>query len=129
MKRTFNPIMEVIRFTTEDVIVTSGGSTSGTADPVKFLFEAGTPYFARGDEINQGLNITKAKEGYYYYFTPSADVDTFSYIRSNYNTNEQSINSSYIYVWYKDSGWYSDGLKKEAYLIDALTEKYDFPTN
>ncbi len=122
--------MEVIRFTTEDVIVTSGGSTSGTADPVKFIFEAGTPYFARGDEINQSLPNPKVNDGYFYYFTPETDGDSFSFNKKDskmYATNDLNLKSGYIYAWYKDTGWYSDGLEKDAYPL--INGKYDFPTN
>ena len=132
MKRTFNPIMEVIRFTAEDVIVTSGVGTTSTADPVKFIFEAGTPYFARGEEINQSYNSNKVKPGFYYYFTPSADTDTFLYNKTDAKMSAQNdmyLKSGYIYAWYKLSGWYSDNLTIDSYPIDPLTGKYDFPTN
>ena len=127
MKASFNPMMEVIRFTTEDVIVTSGGSTSGTADPVRFIFEAGTPYFARGDEINESLSTPKVKDGFYYYFTPSADADTFIYDKSKNAQNDIDLKSGYIYAWYKDTGWYSEGKMKDAYPL--INGKYDFPTD
>ena len=131
MKRTFNPIMEVIRFTAEDVIVTSGVGTTSTADPVKFIFEAGTPYFARGDEINESYGGSrKVTPGYYYYFTPLVSGSTFEYNRKDPNlsaNNDLNLKPGYQYVWYKDSGWYSDGLEKDAYPL--INGKYDFPTN
>ena len=126
MKKMQTLELEVFRFSTEDVIVTSGGIQSSIADPVKFIFEAGTSYFARGDEINEALGSAKVREGLLYHFTPTTDGDTFVYDKNDSATNGMNVKDGYIYVWYKNSGWYTDGLNKYSYYKNG---KYDFPTD
>jgi hypothetical protein len=43
-----------------------------------------------------------------------------------YESNAKNLKSGVIYAWHKNSGWYTDGLMKDAYFVNG---EYDFPTN
>ena len=116
MKKMAAPNMEVIRFTTEDVIVTSGtGQLTQTAS----VFAPPDTYFTLGRELVDAGH-SKANKSYFYKFTPTAKTDVFEYDKqtaSKYNI--QNIEDSWVYAWY-NNGWQTDGYKKKYYIDNNI---------
>lgn len=116
MKKLPSLNLEVIRFTTEDVIVTSGtGTTVGaTYSPLT----EGVRYFALGEEINQYRSSSNCNEKYVSSFTYNPSTDTFTLIyRDECKIKEVSnkSNFTYSYAWY-DNIWLTENQPKEYYL-------------
>lgn len=122
MKKLPSLNLEVIRFTTEDVIVTSGtGTTVGaTYSPLT----EGVTYFAFGSEINQYRSSSNCKEKYVSSFTYNPSTDTFSIVHQDECKIKEVSNKSnltYSYAWY-DSIWLTENKPKEYYLENGWTQ-------
>ena len=115
MKKMAAPNMEVLRFTTEDVIVTSG---TGQLTQTTAVFAPPDTYFTLGRELNDAGK--SANKSYFYKFTPTAKTDVFEYDKqtaSKYNI--QNIEDSWVYAWY-NNGWQTDGYKKKYYIDNDI---------
>ena len=120
MKRTFNPIMEVIRFTTEDVIVTSGtgglsGVTSGSGHP-DFIENHG--YFAQSDDFKRAR---AGKPGNYPYvkFISNSGGENLVFTSYSVARSLDEISQGFYYTWFEDK-WYTD---------NKTSDEYPFLTN
>ena len=108
MARKCVPILEVIRFHTEDVIVTSG-------DPIASSFSRVTPlsdnrYFTSGPERKQDPDAGSATNRYYYKFNM---VDG----KLEFDSNAFLIDDVYneIWAWYDQGDWYTEWKDKTYY--------------
>ena len=114
MKRSFNPIMEVIRFDSQDVIVTSG-AVDPTYHPI-FEKNANSTYVSSGSELYHGGYRDCSLDKWY----------TFKYDTENpgfKKINEKPIAqcSGFYYAWYKDTEnqWFT-----ETNFLKNYTEPY-----
>ena len=116
MKKIHAAELEVIRFTTEDVIVTSGaGGSGGTTDPITAPFLPDPTYFTSGDYINRsGASDKKFTDGLYYFFKVTDNGTNFGFDKSNYRTNIGQVDPSYLYAWY-DNRWITENKDKSYY--------------
>lgn len=109
MSRISVPKLEVIHFSAEDIIVTSGaGGSGGTTGSTYYAFIQDIPYYTSGMEINESNNKTVVNAGNYYFFTPEENGNTFLYNKDNKAYNINGVDTDkYYYAWF-DSIWYSD---------------------
>ena len=120
MKRTFNPIMEVIRFTTEDVIVTSGtGDISGVisgSGHSDFIKDKG--YFTQSADFKRSGAGKPGNYPYIWFISKSSgeELEFTSYTGAK---SLWGINSDYYYTWFEDK-WYTD---------NKTSDEYPFLTN
>ena len=99
MKRTFNPIMEVIRFTTEDVIVTSGVSTVSKPITYSSSFVNRNYYATTSSELQQGGYDNTGSTWYIYQFKPNKEPKFQSLEPWDRDKSEYD----YIYTWFAES--------------------------
>lgn len=123
MKKISVPKMEVIRFTTEDVIVTSGFSS----------LSAETPYFALGSEINEyfSYNGINSKETAQRFSTFSYKPESMSIniIQHSAYTEAQLKNSrefNNIYAWFDNGSWFTEGQTRTNYELQNGTYKWRY---
>ena len=122
MKKLPSLNLEVIRFTTEDVIVTSGTGTSAGATYSPLT--KGRTYFTFGKEINDYTRTNNQKENYFstFYFDSSTGLFT---IRNSEACKiaaiEQQRYFDYPYAWYNDIAWVTENKTKEYYLENGWT--------
>ena len=116
MKKICAPEFEVIHFTTEDVIVTSGtGGSGGTSDPITSAFSPDPTYFTSGNYINKsGASSKKFTDGLYYYFKVTDNGTNFGFDKKNYRTNIGQVDPSFLYAWY-DNIWITQNKNKNSY--------------
>lgn len=117
MKKLPSLNLEVIRFTTEDVIVTSGtGTTVGaTYSPLT----EGVTYFAFGSEINDYTRTNNQKEKYFSTFCFDSSTGSFTILNKDVckeTAIEQQKYFDYPYAWYNDIAWVTENKTKEYYL-------------
>ena len=122
MKKLPSLNLEVIRFTTEDVIVTSGTGTSAGATYSPLT--EGRTYFTFGKEINDYTRTNNQKENYFstFYFDSSTGLFT---IRNSEACKIAAIEKQryfdYLYAWYNDIAWVTENKTKEYYLENGWT--------
>ena len=116
MKKMAAPNMEVIRFTTEDVIVTSGtGQLTQTAS----VFAPPDTYFTLGRELVDAGNTVRQPYSFYK-FVPSSQTNIFEYDKmTSEPRNIGNIEDSWVYAWY-NNGWQTDGYKKKYYIDNNI---------
>lgn len=120
MKKICAPEFEVIHFTTEDVIVTSGtGGSGGTSDPITSAFSPDPTYFTSGNYINTYLStidpsLSRYADGRYYFFKVTDNGTNFSFDKSKYAPNINTVNPDYLYAWYKNI-WITENKNKYSY--------------
>ena len=120
MKKICAPEFEVIHFTTEDVIVTSGtGGSGGTSDPITSAFSPDPTYFTSGNYINTYLltidpSLSKYNDGRYYYFTVTDSGTNFGFDKAKYKINIGQVSDEYLYAWY-DNIWITQNKNKNSY--------------
>lgn len=123
MKKISVPKMEVIRFTTEDVIVTSGtGSLMGSN---YYPVTEGTTYFALGSEINDYSGTKERRENCFSTFYFDSSTGLFE-IRNRDIYNKTGIktakNFDYPYAWYNDICWVTENKTKDYYIESGWTQ-------
>lgn len=109
MEKMAAPILEVLRFHSEDVIVTS------SATMLEGL-KAGTPYFALGSEINEYYDDEKVTGTRFYTFTydPALNqlfIDPTAYRRKELMDSDKFPN---LYAWYTNR-WVTENQHKDYY--------------
>lgn len=105
--------LEVIRFTTEDVIVTSG---TGQLSQSNFVFSPPYTYFTLGRELNDaGENATPNA---FYKYIPNSKSNSFVYDKSTADRifNTKQIGEFWRYAWYNDNSWHSADQTKDYFL-------------
>jgi len=124
MKKLPSLNLEVIRFTTEDVIVTSGtGTTVGaTYSPLT----EGVTYFAFGSEINDYTGKKERRKNYFSTFCFDPSTGSFTILNMDV-CKETEVGSkrtfNYPYAWYNDNdiAWVTENKTKEYYLENGWT--------
>ena len=117
MKKLPSLNLEVIRFTTEDVIVTSGtGTTVGaTYSPLT----EGVTYFAFGSEINDYTRKNERRKNYFSTFYFDSSTGSFTILNTDV-CKETEVGSkstfNYPYAWYNNIAWVTENKTKEYYL-------------
>ena len=111
---------EVIHFTTEDVIVTSG-TGSLTAQSYSSLSQERT-YFALGDEMAEDsqLSGTRFKNGLLFYKFNLDSSNSIHILNSggHYTIGAVDAVNNY-YAWY-DGGWLTEHKTKEYYIASGV---------
>ena len=108
---------EVIRFYTEDVIVTSGTGQSSQSNPV---FSPPNTYFTLGRElIDAGEKATSTA---FYKYIPNNPSNSFEYDKSTATRyfNTLQIGDNWLYTWYSDNSWHSTGQTKNYFLDNNI---------
>ena len=118
MRKMDKLVLDIIRFETEDIIVTSGGSPSLYSG-----LTGDTTYFTWGSEINQSNYKNsegyKIKDGSFYKFRYSPESNTINlFQRDQKYTIGQIGDEREFYAWYDTGGWFTEGLTKNSYLPD-----------
>ena len=114
MNKMAVPNLEIIRFTTEDVIVTSG--TGQVSSPITYSYCPGfnnnTSYVATADELKQGgYSYT---ESAWYRFVYSSNSDQKFQSITPWDPNSDT---DYFYAWFRESvnTWWTDPRKSKKY--------------
>ena len=110
MKKLPSLNLEVIRFTTEDVIVTSGtGVTSGVVSGSghqSFIENHG--YFTTKEYLILSGAEKPGKYPYFWFISKSNGEDLV-YDTYHQETSLRNINERYYYTWFEDK-WYTDNV-------------------
>ena len=110
MEKMAAPILEVIRFQTEDVIVTSSATMLES-------LKANTPYFALGSEINQFNPDEDKSDSRFYTFTYNPALNQLIPTSSTaYSEKEIRNNQNFpnIYAWFTNQ-WVTENQDKDYY--------------
>ena len=118
MKKIAAPNLEVIHFTTEDVIVTSG--TNQVTTPITYSgFGNGKNYATTGDELGQGGYNYSGSTWYRFQYKSQNEQPFYSITTWDRDNSDGDL----IYAWFAedDRKWISKSV---------LSKKYDsLPTN
>lgn len=111
MEKMAAPILKVIRFQTEDVIVTS------SATMLEGL-KANTPYFALGSEINEFKPDEDKSKSRFYTFTYDPASNQIRYTSSTAylekEIKDNNIDFPNIYAWFTNQ-WVTENQYKDYY--------------
>ena len=114
MKKLPSLNLEVIRFTTEDVIVTSGVNQVSTPITYNYWssFENNATYVATVDELNQGGYSYTESAWYKFVFSSKSDQKF-----QNITPWDPTSDSDYFYAWFRESvnTWWTDPRKSKTY--------------
>ena len=120
MKKLPSLNLEVIRFTTEDVIVTSG-IVKPTYD-YHFAANANSTYVSSGSELYQGGYTDCSEEDWYSFKYDSTNTSFKTIIPWQFNPD-----SRFYYAWFKETKntWFTEHF----YLKKYTNTNMDYPTN
>ena len=108
--------LEVIHFSAEDIIVTSG------ANPAPYVFEGGRHYFTIGREINNAWPKSTGYPQLFFTFSPKESTDTFVFDSGNRANNVGNLDG-YRYSWFNDNSWHTINETSD-YYKDSSTGEY-----
>ena len=121
MKKMLSPELEIIRFDSQDIIVTSGGGTTVSY----FNLIPGQYYFARSDELMQ-YNSSKYKTldedrfNVIYISTWDSSFHTqYTNVCSAKKLNDNEVIVDQYYAWFNGE-WFTENQTKGFYLANVF---------